>query len=210
MRETFNALSDNVTWSNIWSSAGFNTMPCYDVVIDANDATGETIVVGTEFGIFVTENGGDSWAISNIGMENGPDGVTAPVFDLKQQFRSSHPWSNITNGGAIYAGTHGRGIFVNGIASDVEEEELAVEEASWNVFPNPVVGGELNLPTLGWQGPAQVEIFDLTGRRWVNDVTNVSGVDRVTTDVRELPSGYYVVRMSQGDAVKAAKFVVRR
>lgn len=210
VRETFNALSDNVTWSNIWSSAGFNTMPCYDVVIDANDATGETIVVGTEFGIFVTENGGDSWAISNIGMENGPDGVTAPVFDLKQQFRSSHPWSNITNGGAIYAGTHGRGIFVNGIASDVEEEELAVEEASWNVFPNPVVGGELNLPTLGWQGPAQVEIFDLTGRRWVNDVTNVSGVDRVTTDVRELPSGYYVVRMSQGDAVKAAKFVVRR
>ena len=58
--------------------------------------------------------------------------------------------------------------------------------------------------------PPKVEIFDLTGRRWVNDVTNVSGVDRVTTDVRELPSGYYVVRMSQGDAVKAAKFVVRR
>ena len=80
-------------------------------------------MVGTEFGIFV-KNGSSNWEISNIGMENGPDGVTAPVFDLKQQFRSSHPWSNITNGGAIYAGTHGRGIFVNGIASDVEEEEL--------------------------------------------------------------------------------------
>ena len=39
---------------------------------------------------------------------------------------------------------------------------------------------------------------------------NVGGVDRVRTDVRELPSGYYVVRMSQADAVKAAKFVVRR
>ena len=87
---------------------------------------------------------------------------------------------------------------------------MVAEEAAWNVFPNPVVGEELNLPTAGWQGQARVEIFDLTGRRWVNDVTNVGGVDRVSTDVRELPSGYYVVRMSQGDAVKAAKFVVRR
>ena len=215
VRETFNALSDNVTWTNIWTGNGpdglslinFNNIPCYDVVIDANDPS--TIVVGTEFGIFV-KNGDANWEISNIGMENGPDGVTAPVFDLKQQFRSSHPWSNITNGGAIYAGTHGRGIFVNGIASDVEEEELVAEEATWNVFPNPVVGEELNLPTAGWQGQARVEIFDLTGRRWVNDVANVGGVDRVRTDVRELPSGYYVVRMSQGDAVKAAKFVVRR
>ena len=210
VRETFNALSDNVTWDNIWSSAGFNNMPCYDVVIDANDPTGETIVVGTEFGIFVTDNGGDSWTISNIGMENGPDAVTAPVFDLKQQFRESHPWSNITNGGAIYAGTHGRGIFVNGIASDVDESEIAEEVTSWNVFPNPVVGGELNLPTLGWQGQARLEIFDLTGRRWVNDAPNVSGLDRVRTDVQDLPSGYYVVRMSQGDKVQAAKFVVRR
>ncbi|MGB1057173.1 MAG: T9SS type A sorting domain-containing protein, partial [Flavobacteriales bacterium] len=214
VRETFNALSDDVEWDNIWTGNGpnglglnFNNIPCYDVVIDANDPS--TIVVGTEFGIFV-KNGDANWEISNIGMENGPDGVTAPVFDLKQQFRSSHPWSNITNGGAIYAGTHGRGIFVNGIASDVEEEELVAEEATWNVFPNPVVGEELNLPTAGWQGQARVEIFDLTGRRWVNDVTNVGGVDRVRTDVRELPSGYYVVRMSQGDAVKAAKFVVRR
>jgi len=210
VRETFNALSENVTWNNIWSSAGFNNMPCYDVVIDATDASGETIVVGTEFGIFVTENGGDSWAISNVGMENGPDAVTAPVFDLKQQFRDSHPWSNVTNGGAIYAGTHGRGIFVNGILADVEEEAPVAQNESWNVFPNPVTNGELNLPTLGMQGQARVEIFDLTGRRWVNDVVNVGGVERVGADVRELPSGYYVVRMSQGDNIKAAKFVVRR
>ena len=210
VRESFNALSNNVTWNNIWGSAGFNNMPCYDVVIDANDPTGESMVVGTEFGIFVTDNGGDSWAISNIGMENGPDALTAPVFDLKQQFRQSHPWSNVTNGGAIYAGTHGRGIFVNGIASDVDEEELVEEVTTWNVFPNPVVGGELNLPSLGWQGQARVEVFDLTGRRWVNDVPNVSGLDRVRTDVQDLPSGYYVVRMSQGDKVQAAKFVVRR
>ncbi len=73
-----------------------------------------------------------------------------------------------------------------------------------------MVGNELNLPTEGWQGQARVEIFDLAGRLWVNDIVNVGGVDQIRADVRDLSSGYYVVRMSQGDTMKAAKFVVRR
>ena len=216
VRETFNALSPdfnpNTDWNNIWMNTGeFASMPCYDVVIDSRDASGQTVVVGTEFGIFVTEDGGASWNISNMGVESGPGGFTAPVFDLKQQFRDSHEWSNVTNGGAIYAGTHGRGMFVNGIASSVEEEVAGREEsASWNVFPNPVVAGELNLPTAGWQGIAQVEIFDMTGRRWMSQTVQLGGVERIQTDVQELPSGYYVVRMSQGGHSKAAKFVVRQ
>lgn len=216
VRETFNALSPDFDpdndWSNIWMPAGsdFASMPCYDVVVDARDVSGQTIVVGTEFGVFVTEDGGGTWNISNMGVESGPGGFTAPVFDLKQQFRESHEWSNITNGGAIYAGTHGRGMFVSGIVTNVEEQVDATEDAtSWNVFPNPVVAGELNLPTAGWQGSAQVDVFDLTGRRWISEVVQLSGVERVRTDVQELPSGYYVVRMAQGGQSKAAKFVVR-
>ena len=186
-------------------------MPCYDVVIDANDESGQTIVEGTEFGDYVNEEVGSTRNISNLGVESGPNGYNAPVFDLKQQFRSSHPWSNVTNGGAVYAGTHGRGMFVSGLVTNVEEESSVVNDASaWNVFPNPVVSGEMNLPTAGWQGNAQVEIFDLTGRRWVNKQVQLSGVDRVRADVQELPSGYYVVRMSQGSNFKAAKFVVKK
>ena len=221
VRETFNALdpdfNPNTDWSNIWAApspdgiGNFASMPCYDVVIDSRDASGETIVVGTEFGVFVTEDGGDSWNISNMGVESGPGGFTAPVFDLKQQFRDTHEWSNVTNGGAIYAGTHGRGMFVNGIASSVEEEVAVNEEsASWNVFPNPVVAGELNLPTADWQGSAQVEIFDMNGRRWVSETVQLGGVERIQTDVQALPSGYYVVRMAQGGQSKASKFVVRQ
>jgi hypothetical protein len=214
VRETFNALApdfnQSTDWENIWTD-DFPNMPCYDVVIDAADASGETIVVGTEFGVFVTENGGDTWEISNDGMSNDA-GFTAAVHDLKQQFRSSNAWSDVTNAGAIYAGTHGRGIFMTGsIVTSVEEaEETAVAGASWNIFPNPVATGELNLPTLGWQGNATVEVFDLTGRRWVNDQRQVGGVERVTANVSDLPAGYYVVRMSQGGKSQAARFMVQR
>jgi len=210
VRETFNALSNNVTWTNIWSSAGFNTMPCYDVVIDANDASGETIVVGTEFGIFVTDDGGSSWTISNEGMSTASDAATAPVFDLKQQFRESHAWSNVTNGGAMYAGTHGRGIFVNGIATNVSEEDVAMDQAPWHVFPNPVVGGNIHLPNPGWQGAAQVEVYDLNGRRWVNQQINIGGLDRHALSVDALPAGHYVVRLVQDAQQRVSKFTVIR
>ena len=167
-----------------------------EVVIGARDASGQTVVVGTEFGIFVTEDGGTSWNISNMGVEVALGDT--PVFDLKQQFRDSHEWSNITNSGAIYAGTHGRGMFVSGLVSSVEEEVADAEEASsWSVFPNPVMSGELNLPTAGWQGNAQVEIYDMTGRSWISENVQLSGVERIRTDVQGIPSGHYVVRMAQ-------------
>ena len=53
-------------------------------------------------------------------------------------------------------------------------------------------------------------LFDMTGRRWVSETVNLSGVERIRTDVQELPSGYYVVRMAQGGRSKSAKFVVRQ
>ena len=217
VRETWGALTDTLTWQNLWNpfwnevDSDLNSMPCYDVVIDANDPSGQTIVVGTEFGIFVTNDGGVSWVISNEGMSTDAEAYTAPVFDLKQQFRSSHEWSNISNQGAIYAGTHGRGIFVNGIAASVEEDdEQPVFAESWNVFPNPVSNGTLNLPTMGWTGQAIVEVYDLSGRRWMQQTNNAAGMDQLTLDVSTLPSGHYVVRMVTGNEARAAKVVVRQ
>ena len=70
VKETTNALdTNNVVWNDIWTDE-YPNMPCYDVVIDAADSTGKTIVVGTEFGVFVTDNGGTTWDISNNGMSN--------------------------------------------------------------------------------------------------------------------------------------------
>ena len=66
VRESWDALSSSPTFSNIWSVSGLGNMPMYDAVIDFQDASGETIVVGTEYGAFVTDNGGIDWTISNL------------------------------------------------------------------------------------------------------------------------------------------------
>ncbi|MBL6865818.1 MAG: hypothetical protein ISQ97_01845, partial [Flavobacteriales bacterium] len=147
VQETFNALDEQPAWSSIWNVSGLSKMPCYDVVIDAMDPTGQSIVVGTEYGIFATENGGDDWVMANQNMASTSDQITAPVFDVKQQWRGASAWINPSNQGAIYAATHGRGIFRSDLFLGVDEpSELTVEAAeSLLVYPNPVSQGTFSV-----------------------------------------------------------------
>ena len=68
----------------------------------------------------------------------------------------------------------------------------------------------MNLPLTGIQGGVEVEIYDLSGRRWLQDTFNMMGERQVTLDVNDIAPGHYVVRMVQGGQSRAAKFVVRR
>ena len=66
-QETWNAL-DEVPIGIILECERFKFNAMYDVVIDFQDETGATIIVGTEYGAFISDNGGDDWSIANLGM----------------------------------------------------------------------------------------------------------------------------------------------
>ena len=213
VRESWDALSPSPTFANIWSVAGLGNMPIYDVVIDFQDASGATIVIGTEYGAFVTDNGGDDWTISNLGMATTSESLTAPVFDLKQQWRSDTRWSNPTNTGAIYSGTHGRGIFRSDTFLGAEEVVDTPDPTSLDllIYPNPVNGSSVQISTAGFSGIAKVEIYDLQGRIVYSlDVENSQGSDIILLDVSTLSNGTYVVRLASPHKSLASKLVVRR
>lgn len=211
VRESFNALSDDPTWSNIWYASGeLSKMPCYDVVIDMMDPTGQTILIGTEFGIYATDNGGDDWVYSaeNTG---GAAGVGAPVFDMKQQWRGASPWINPSNQGCIYAGTHGRGIFRSDLFLGVEGEEPLAEamESTLLVFPNPTADGGLNLRSDRIKGEVRLELFDLMGRVvWQDQLQGYAGTT-INLNVSALPSGTYIVRLANDQMHQVAQVQVR-
>ena len=212
VQETWNALDEVPDWDNIWNVSGLNSMPMYDVVIDFQDETGATIIVGTEYGAFITDNGGDDWSIANLGMAATAESLAAPIFDLKQQWRGETNWSIPTNTGAIYAGTHGRGIF----RSDdfLGADEPIVENNSIEtllVFPNPAVGSEVQVSTAGFVGMTEVEVFDLQGRKVVSQtLQNAQATERTTLDVSSLSNGTYVVRLVSQTKSLATKLIVRR
>jgi hypothetical protein len=211
VQETFNALDEQPAWSSIWNVSGLSKMPCYDVIIDAMDPTGQSIVVGTEYGIFATENGGDDWVMANQNMASTSDQITAPVFDVKQQWRGASAWINPSNQGAIYAATHGRGIFRSDLFLGVDEpSDLTVEAAeSLLVYPNPVSQGTFSVQSETFRGDFQLQVFDITGRLNIDRAIRGYAGGPIVVDASGLENGQYIVRLTNGTFQKTAKLLVR-
>lgn len=211
VRETWNALDANPTWTNIWNN-GLAKMPFYDVVIDVQDETGSTIIVGTEYGAFITDNGGDDWTMANLGMAETAESLAAPIHDLKQQWREAKNYSIPTNTGAVYAGTHGRGIFRSDDFLSADEpiaENNNVETLL--VYPNPAMGSDVQVSTAGFFGMTEIEVFDLQGRKVVSKtLQNAQATERETIDVSSLSNGTYVVRLASQTKSLAAKLIIRK
>lgn len=213
VRESWNAMSESPTFSNIWSVPNLSKMPIYDVVIDFQDESGATIVIGTEYGAFITDNGGDDWTMSNVGMSLTSEDLTAPIFDLKQQWRSETSWSSPSNTGAIYAGSHGRGIFRSD--SFLGSEEVVVtnlnDAENLLIYPNPVVGSSAQVSTANFVGATVIEVYDLQGRMvFSKSPLNNNSSESVFIDVSDLTNGTYVVRAASEFKVLASKMIVRR
>ena len=70
-------------------------IPVLRILVDNTDTTGNTILAGTDIGIFRSVNGGADWTPYNLGSV-----PAVPAFDLEQN-----------RNGMIFAGTFGRGVF---------------------------------------------------------------------------------------------------
>jgi hypothetical protein len=212
VQETFNALDDAPSWSNIWNVANLGSIPCYDVVIDAMDPSGATIVLGTEYGVFATDNGGDDWILSNQNMSSTASQITAPVFDLKQQWRGAAQWINPSNQGAIYAATHGRGIFRSDLflGTDNPMEENVSAAQPLQVYPNPVNGSSVTIQSDAMRGDFQMQVFDLTGRLSVDQRIQSYIGNPLVLDVAGLQNGTYIVRLTNGQFQQTSKMLIRR
>ena len=213
VRESWDALSENPTFSNIWTVTSLNNMPMYDVVINSQDESGASIIVGCEYGVFATDDGGDNWEMANMGMSESAEFIACPVFDLKQQWRGETNWSIPSNTGAIYAGSHGRGIFRSDdyLGSEEIVDNGSDISESLLVYPNPVTGNSVSVATEGFYGPAIVEVYDLQGRIVISErISDARATERAVLDVSALSNGTYVVRMANDFKHLASKLVVRK
>ena len=213
VRESWNALSDSVTFDNIWNVTSLSAMPMYDVVINSQDESGSSIVIGCEYGVFATDDGGDNWEMANMGMSQESEFIACPVFDLKQQWRGETNWSIPSNTGAIYAGTHGRGIFRSDdyLGSEEIVDNGSEIHESLLIYPNPVTGNSVSVATDGFTGPVLLEVYDLQGRIVISErISDARVTERAVLDVSELSNGTYVVRMANDLKHLASKLVVRK
>lgn len=201
---TTNAIDSLPTFVSI--QGNLPKMPVYSSLIELNSS--DRIILGSEFGIWSTDQAGTStvWVNNNDGMGN------VPVFMLKQQCLAQYP---ISNYGVIYAATHGRGIFQSvdfvGV-DDFDNPETAALE-SLRIYPNPATD-ELRI-TLKMDANTDVslKIYDLNGQKVKNVMQSshfAAGIHEIPCEVRNLRSGTYLLVVTSGGQTNTSKFIILR
>ncbi len=198
-------------------------MPVYSSVIEMTD--NNIAVIGTEHGIFVTENiheNSPEWYLQDDIMGK------VPVFELKQQIVARAedevilvagnetiivPYPGATNYGIIYAATYGRGLMrcntfrkPVGIDEIIADQKILKEELA--LYPNPVydvVNIEFNIVK---QGIVTIQVVDLSGKVVSSLQSGVKkGKNKLSIDLSHVATGTYIMKAVSGNQVFTGKFI---
>ena len=192
---------------------------------NGNEVKAEHVVLGTEHGIYRTE---DITAASPVWVSDSYLLGDVPVLDLKQQ-RVSQADQQVTdadgvvtvfpgvhNQGVIYAATFGRGLFrcenyrVQYSGEGVSEHPVAAAESKVSMYPNPVRDAATVSFELNGNASVSYQVYDLNGRvvKMENMGNYGQGKHEINVSVEGLAKGAYVLRLNAGSQTSNVKFMV--
>lgn len=188
---TFNSITGNLT----------TNMVCYDVLVDRTNSN--LLLVGTDYGVYFSSNGGTTWTYSSEGFGE------VPVYRIVQNWREDHP--NTTRPGEIYIATFGRGMFASDSVLDIDnivQNDAPVNKFEVMVYPNPLQNDGTIRFELKENTNVQTEIYTITGRMVYSSNTYLTtGVHNIAFDASKFDNGAYIVKVVAGGEVSSAKFI---
>lgn len=215
-----NGLSENPEFNS--RQGDLPVMPIYSAILEMSDPN--MAFVGTEMGIFMTENIKDEnpqWSESTSQMGR------VPVFELKQQ-TIDQPTRTVTlvnggettyitypgtnNFGSIYVASYGRGLFrsddfylVN-LDDNFDEQVL---DGTLKLYPNPVRTSATIDVEVSEKEDAIFYVYDLSGRMVLSKSHFLNkGLNHIRLDLERLESGPYFVKTIIGGQAYNQKFIV--
>jgi len=200
-----NALDEFPTF--ISAQGNLPKIPVHTSLIEMNSSN--RVIIGTDYGIFTTENLGSStdWTQENSGMGE------VPVMMIRQQ-TIDRPWSEgvsaTKNFGAIYIATNGRGLFENRSFVGIDDNPGVVLNSSIRIYPNPandMVNISFTLPSVS---TATLNILDLSGKlvKAVKLGRLKTGTNEYSLNTRDLGAGNYLLQIVTGNMRRSTKLVI--
>jgi hypothetical protein len=202
-----------------------------------NKVTSDMAMIGTEVGVYYTENFNSTnpdWYEANIGIDS-----KVPVVQLIQQRNrtetvESHYYSKsyigdsaiidttmilfegVTNHGWIYAATYGRGVFKTDAFGQKGLNTPAKKEIAHNsglhIFPNPANSNATVSFKLDKDAQVSVRIFDISGRNISTQHLGMrhAGDNLANIQCNKLSTGIYFIQVNAGGKTQNGKLVVTK
>ncbi len=217
----FVAQNAATTTSDVWADnfvsiqGDLPLTPVYTVCVNNNPAITGQLLIGTDFGVFITDN----YLATNVTWQEGNGGLGHyPVFDIRQTYVQRRQTGRYRMGTFVVA-THGRGVFVDtahrfeivGLDDQISVGNPAINDVtlSVSVYPNPAT--EIAYAKISVNERAVVDIFvyDLTGKLVYTDKTSKleAGVHTIEIPVSDLNMGTYLVQCITGNTKKTVKLL---
>ncbi len=205
--QSTNALVQTPVLSSV--QGNLPAMPVYGSLIEMTDT--DRVIIGTDLGVYTTESLGSNtnWTPENSGMG------ALPVMMVRQQ-TISRPWiediPGVSNFGAIYIATHGKGIYENRLYVGIDGPEQPANKVKnvISVYPNPVEG-EINVNLdLTSNSSVTAKVISLNGEisKTADFGFLAKGEHQLTIASDGLSQGTYLLQITVGKEIKTAKFVV--
>lgn len=223
---TENALDENPVFRSVQGdpdNGGLPQAPAYSSLFEM-DPDNNMVFVGTEYGIYVTDNinsTNPTWVAekNNVG--------SVPVFMLKQQtVRKTNDtltlvnidttyviYYGVNNYGVIYGATYGRGL----ISLDAFQKPLGIAEAgntgeksTLRLFPNPAHEKvTVSFETIS-SDAVVLKIYDLQGKvvKSIDMGARPEGRHDVIVNCTNLKSGTYIVDLTMGHRRSSSKLII--
>ncbi|MGI6479620.1 MAG: T9SS type A sorting domain-containing protein [Salinivirgaceae bacterium] len=212
------ASTSSTIWNDNFASIQGNLpkMPVYSACVNKNPysvADGQ-LLVGTEHGVFITDN----YLSSNVIWQEGNNGLGHyPVLSIKQRYNERKQPGIYTYGEFIIA-TYGRGVFTDtsSIFVGIEDPIIGDHNSADNslnikVFPNPASDIANISISVDNRSVIEIVVYDLTGKLVYSHKTSKleAGTHNLTIPVSEFTQGTYLVQCISGNARKTEKLLVK-
>jgi hypothetical protein len=184
------------------SAAGVPDIPVHCIAVRPCDA--QQLYVGTELGVFVSEDGGATWVPANTGLAH-----------------TVVEWLDFKDNNTLVAFTHGRGAFLadlepcSGAGIPAEGEATEVTGSILAVAPTPFRESVTIRTSLAKAGRVRLTVHDASGRlvRTVLDGGQAGGAATYAWNGRNVSNetvapGIYFIRLEGGGRVSVKKVLL--
>jgi hypothetical protein len=197
-----NATSASPTLTNVGSQGG---PAFYDVIIDRDDS--DILFAATYVGVSLSENGGATWTDVSDAQFAG-----TPSYHILQSWRTWEEGNK--RPGAVFVGTHGRGIWSSDAVLNVSEENpvTAKKEPDFGleVFPNPSKYNSTLVVDLKESNKLDIQFYNISGRmvKRIEKTNAFVGRNEIVFSASDLPQGIYIIRVQSGKQIETTKYIV--